>query len=268
MNRHWQWWALLWLLLGSWPAMAAGAGEREDWTKLFRQAGVSGTLAVVDHRSAGPQTWYHNQARAGRRYSPASTFKIPHTLFALDAGLVASEFDVLPWDGEDRGMETWNRNQTLRSAMTHSVVWVYEGFADVLGRDTERYYLNLVDYGNASPDGTTPAFWIDGELAVSADEQLDFLQRLYRNRLPFLERHQRLVRDLMISAAGPEWRLRSKTGWDGERGWWVGWIEWPDGPVFFALHIDMPNGLADLPKRRQLVREALSTLSAWPEGVE
>ena len=37
--------------------------------------------------------------RAGKRYSPASTFKVPHTLFALDAGVVKDEFQVFPWDG-------------------------------------------------------------------------------------------------------------------------------------------------------------------------
>ena len=37
--------------------------------------------------------------RAGKRYSPTSTFKVPHTLFALDAGVVKDEFQVFPWDG-------------------------------------------------------------------------------------------------------------------------------------------------------------------------
>lgn len=32
-----------------------------------------------------------NEPRAQKRFYPASTYKIPHTLFALDAGLVKDE---------------------------------------------------------------------------------------------------------------------------------------------------------------------------------
>ena len=28
----------------------------------------------------------------------------------------------------------------------------------------------------------------------------------------------------------------------GPHRWWVGWVEFPDGPVFFATHIDLPEG--------------------------
>ena len=55
----------------------------------------------------------------------------------------------------------------------------------------------------------------------------------------------------MIVEAGRNWILRAKTGWEGRMGWWVGWVEWPTGPVFFALNIDTPNRMDDLFKRRQ-----------------
>jgi len=44
----------------------------------------------------------------------------------------------------------------------------------------------------------------------------------------------------------------------------VGWIEYPEGPVFFATHIDMPNGGADAPKRLAVTRSALERLDLWP----
>ena len=46
--------------------------------------------------------------------------------------------------------------------------------------------------------------------------------------------------------AGRNWILRAKTGWEGRMGWWVGWVEWPTGLVFFALNIDTPNRMDDL----------------------
>jgi len=41
-------------------------------------------------------------------------------------------------------------------------------------------------------------------------------------------------------------------------------VELPDGPVFFALNIDMPYGSKDAPKRTQIARDVLRTLDALP----
>jgi beta-lactamase class D len=79
----------------------------------------------------------HGLERSGSRYTPASTFKIPHSLFALDADLIKDEFQVIQWDRVKRSTEAWNENQTLRSAMRNSVVWVYQRFANGLGPKCE-----------------------------------------------------------------------------------------------------------------------------------
>src|SRR5256885_15568621 len=78
--------------------------------------------------------------------------------------------------------------------------------------------MRKIDYGNALATGEAP-FWVEGDLAISALEQVAFLQRLYRNRLPLPVEHQRLVKDVMINEAGPDWILRAKTGWTGRIGW-------------------------------------------------
>ena len=68
----------------------------------------------------------------------------------------------------------------------------------------------------------------------------------------------------MIVEAGRNWILRAKTGWEGRMGWWVGWVEWPTGPVFFALNIDTPNRMDDLFKREAIVRAILRSIEALP----
>jgi len=127
----------------------------------------------------------------------------------------------------------------------------------------EREYLEKIAYGNQDPGGEQP-FWIEGNLQISAKEQLDFLKKLYRNELPFRVADQRLVKDVMIVEAGREWILRAKTGWSGTIGWWVGWVEHPEGPVFFALNIDTPNRADDLPQREAITRQILTSLGALP----
>jgi beta-lactamase class D OXA-2 len=248
-------------------ATVCSAAEKEqarpDWAHFFNDATALGTIVVADERTDGGATWVYDEARAGKRFPPASTFKIPHALFALDAGAVRDEFQIFKWDGTHRDIETWNRDQDLRSSMRYSVVWVYQQFAREIGLEREGQYLRKVNYGNADPSGADP-FWVEGNLSISAEEQIAFLRRLYRNDLPFRVEHQRLVKDIMIVEAGREWILRAKTGWSGKVGWWVGWVEWRTGPVFFALNIDTPKRFDDLPKREAIARAILRSIKALP----
>lgn len=254
------------LLFGS---VAAGqeASERPDWAHYFSERGVEGTIVVVDERPKGG-AFVFNRGRASERFLPASTFKIPHALFALDAGVVRDEFQVMTWDGTHYSIEEWNRDQTFHSAMRNSVVWVFQEFARRIGERRERRYLRKISYGNANADGAVDRFWLDGGLRISALEQVSFLQRLYRNQLPFAVEYQRLVKDLMINEAGKDWILRAKTG-TGLRitpqvGWWVGWVERPDGAVFFASNIEMPRGGEDASKRIDIPRALLGDIGALP----
>lgn len=249
--------------------VSAALDERPDWQQYFDHYDAKGTIVVSDERGPKSKLWVVDSERALQRFSPASTYKVPHTLFALDAKLVKDEFQTFKWDGVERGFSPHNQDQNLRSAMRYSAVWVYDNFAKQLGETKAQEYLTLIDYGNADPtfekviEGRG-SYWIDGKLAISANEQVEFLQALYRNQLPFQLSAQLLVKDIMINEAGKDWILRAKTGWQGRYGWWVGWVEWPTGPVFFALNIDTPNRMKDLYKREAIVREILQSIEALP----
>jgi len=238
--------------------------DRAEWGAVFSKFEAKGTIVVADERAATRSMSVFDKTRAQRRYTPASTFKIPHTLFALDAGAVRDEFQVFKWDGVPRNFAGHNQDQNLRSAMRNSTIWVYEQFAKEIGEDRARDYLRKLNYGNADPSCAHGDYWVEGKLALSAFEQIAFLKGLYRNQLPFRVEHQRLVKDIMIVEAGRDWILRAKTGWEGRMGWWVGWVEWPTGPVFFALNMDTPNRLADLPKREAIGRAILRAIEALP----
>jgi beta-lactamase class D OXA-2 len=238
--------------------------ERTDWGKHFNHFDAKGTIVVLDARDNQRKSWVLNKERADTRFSPASTFKIPHTLFALDAGLVKDEFQVFPWDGIERSFTPHNQDQNLRSAMRNSALWVFDIFAKQIGEQKARSYLQKINYGNADPSTKTGSYWVDGNLSISASEQVTFLEQLYSNTLPFPLEHQRLLKDIMIVQADKNWILRAKTGWEGRYGWWVGWVEWPTGPVFFALNIDTPNRMDDLYKREAIAREILQSIEALP----
>jgi len=241
------------------------AMEREDWSQYFDQFNAKGTIVVVDQRSNIEQIFVFNNERANRRFSPASTFKIPHTLFALDTGAAVGKDQVFKWNGVKRPFAAHNKDQTLHSAFQFSTLWVYQILAKNIGEKHAKQYLKEINYGNADSASKGGDYWIDGNLAISANEQITFLKKLQQNTLPFQLEHQRLLIDIMVLEEGKEWVLRAKTGWQGSYGWWVGWVDWPTGPVFFALNIDTPNRLNDLYKRKAIVREILRSIKALPE---
>ena len=112
------------LSLVAFLSTATVAQERPEWRKAFEKFDAKGTIVVADWRTTDRPVMFFDQERAARRYSPASTFKIPHTLFALDAGAVRDEFQVFKWDGVPRSFSGHNADQTLRSAMRFSTLWV------------------------------------------------------------------------------------------------------------------------------------------------
>ncbi len=61
-------------------------------------------------------------------------------------------------------------------------------------------------------DGPDGPFWVDGSLRISADEQVQFLQRLREGRLGLSQRTTSLTREIMLVEETPRWRLHAKTG--------------------------------------------------------
>ena len=69
----------------------------------------------------------------------------------------------------------------------------------------------------------------------------------------------------MVNEASGNWILRAKTGWTGSIGWWVGWVEHPNGAVFFAMNIDTPHRMGDVAKRQIITRQVLRSMAALPD---
>ena len=127
----------------------------------------------------------HNEKRAKQQLSPASTFKILNTLIALDVGVVTSKDSVFQWDGTKRGLDAWNKDQTLQSAFKVSCVWCYQEIARNVGESRYRSALMDANYGNQRIGDQVDQFWLNGELQVSALEQINFLSRLVSDSGPF-----------------------------------------------------------------------------------
>jgi beta-lactamase class D len=159
------------------------------------------------------------------RVTPASTFKIPHALAAIDAGVVASSSTVFPYDGSSLPFPSWQHDHTLASAMRHSVVWYFQRVADLLGPVRENEYLVKFQYGNRDSTGNPRRFWVEDSLLISPDEQQAFLERLYTGRLPVSQFAMETVRDILIQPRG------SITNASGSHAFGA---SWPEGTVLSA----------------------------------
>jgi beta-lactamase class D len=136
-----------------------------------------------------------------RRTLPASTFKVPHALIALDTGVVTDK-TVMKWDGKKKDFPAWERDQTLDSAIKSSVVWFFQRAASAIGRDRELQHLRAFAYGSQTFAREVDLFWLNGDLLISPREQASFLARMFSYQLPIDKRHIDTVKAAMTMPPG------------------------------------------------------------------
>jgi beta-lactamase class D len=231
----------------------------------FAAFGAAGAFVLHDDARG---TYVYNPARAAQRFLPASTFKILNSLIALELGLVADEHEVFAWDGVDRG-GWWNVDMDMTLAFQRSGVWFYQELARRAGEARIAGWVERAGYGNGDTGGGVDRFWLEGDLRISALEQVGVLRRLYSGALPFSAHSQEIVRRIMYMDDIAGRRLSGKTGWarqDGVHyGWLVGWVEQGDRTWFFATQIESSD--PGFPMRRaqqEITRGALRALGVLP----
>jgi beta-lactamase class D len=136
------------------------------------------------------------------RLTPASTFKVPHALAALDAGVIKSPDERLPYDGKGDWPESAKRDHTLASAVRHSVLWYFQRVAERLGPEREAQYLRRLAYGNMDASSGLTTFWIGGSLQISPEEQQAFWVNLYQNKLAIAPAAVAAVKAMLVQPAG------------------------------------------------------------------
>jgi beta-lactamase class D len=200
----------------------------------------------------------------GVRLSPASTYKIPHALIALETGAVTLD-SVEKWDGTRHARQAeWNRDHTVISALRPSVLWLFQRIAPRIGAERATAWLDTFEYGNRKVSGPITQYWVDGSLAISPLEQAGFLRRFYQGTLPVQRRYIDAVREGLEQRPGTvenalgvhqldgDWshaRLSSKTGAtttaDYRVSWLVGMLTVNGGDYVFASAVWQRGGDID-----------------------
>jgi beta-lactamase class D len=237
---------------------------REDLAKHFADEDTVGTF--VGYKVDDYLVIASDRNRSGEAMLPASTFKIPNSLIALETGVVGDpDKDIFKWDGVVRSIEGWNRDHTMRSAIAASAVPVYQEIARRIGAERMQKYLDLFEYGNRDIGGGIDQFWLTGNLRIDPVQQVDFVDRLRRGVLPVSKRSQDLVRDILPVTRVGDVVIRAKSGLLGAEigepslGWLVGWAEKGSANTVFALNLDCrePRHIAD---RMKLAQQCLTDI--------
>jgi beta-lactamase class D len=237
-------------LLGGTAGAGADTVERRDLEHHFADAGTIGTM-VVERSGGRPRTWVVGTERSARRFIPSSTFKIPNALLAIDRGVASGADQPYPGpnpnvfvDGAPFLPAICEGDLTLATALANSCIPVFQQIARAIGTPAYAQALRRMHYGNRDIAGAAvDRFWLDGPLAISAREQVEFLRRLERGALPVSSRALREVADMLVLERDRCAVLHGKTGYvfttTPRVGWWVGWVERGSRTWTFALNLDI-----------------------------
>lgn len=189
------------------------------------------------------------------RYSPASTFKIPLALMGYESKILKDENHPI-WKSKEPItylQDYWSGEKTPLSWMKYSIVWYSQILTTKLGMKNFQIYVDKLDYGNkdlsgtpGKNDGLTGA-WLSNSLLISPVEQINFIEKLAKNQLPFSvisqTKTKNLIRLFEESLLSNGWKLYGKTGSDFDqkskekRGYFIGFGEKSGKIISFVIHI-------------------------------
>ncbi|MFO7977972.1 MAG: penicillin-binding transpeptidase domain-containing protein [Bacteroidales bacterium] len=241
------------------PADFMHQDHHQGLQQLLDSAGVSGVILVVDVQSG---ILFSNQLQLGnQQHLPASTFKIPHSIIALETGVVQDENTLFEWDGQPRSLKVWERDMMLSEAFQRSCVPCYQQIASETGPERMKHWLELLGFGSmdVTPDNIS-TFWLEGHSRITPFQQLDFMIRFYRSQLPIKPSTTEIMKNMMVIEDHQQWRLSGKTGWairqNNNTGWFTGYLE-KQGQVYFVVTCIEPDEKFDM-KMFHLVRQQIS----------
>lgn len=232
----------------------------DQWQAILDTAQLDGSILLFNPQEG---RYYSNDFSSIRQGSlPASTFKIPNSIIALETGVVADDSTLFSWDGSPRRMAIWEQDLIFRQAFQFSCVPCYQDVARRIGADRMNDYLDRLAYGQMRVDtANIDRFWLEGSSAISPWEQIDFLQRLYQGQLPISDRTLQIIKRMLLIEEKPTYRLSGKTGWaireGNNTGWFVGYAEREESVYYFATRVIPQEGRAmtDFARARRAVTE-------------
>ena len=123
-----------------------------EFQSIIDSAKVNGSVLIYDSQK---DIYYSNNFTwASKEKLPASTFKIPNSIIALEIGIVENDSTLFKWNGKKRFLKIWEQDLILRDAFHFSCVPCYQELARKIGEKNMNKYLAKLEYGNMKVDST------------------------------------------------------------------------------------------------------------------
>jgi beta-lactamase class D len=264
---------LLVLLLAPFEILSAQkisvAREVRELKTVFEKYRMTGTMIIFDRNK--DEFFGYGTLKLNTGYLPASTFKIANSLIGLETGAIDTN-QIFKWNGEKRRLPQWEKELTLSEAFRVSCVPCYQEVARKIGAENMNKWLGKLDYGHivVTPE-TIDIFWLEGGSQITPQEQVDFIRRLYDEKLPLAGSTMKYVKRMMLQEITADFRLSGKTGWairnGNNYGWFVGYLE-TDCNVYFVATLVEPINQEEMPDfaaaRKQITMDAFRFLQLIP----
>lgn len=239
---------LSWLIISGNTCLSQGQPAHTDYPEfnyLLDSFNLEGSILVFD--SENEVCYSNNFQWANEGHLPASTFKIPNSIIALETGVIENDSSILHWNGEKRALKVWEKDLKFYEAFRVSCVPCYQEIARKIGYDRMRSWLEKLDYpGMTFSAEEIDKFWLEGDSRISQMQQIDFLKRFYFSELPVSRETETIVKQIMQVEKTDRYTLSGKTGWgirDGKNNaWYVGFLETQDNVWFFATNVVPKEG--------------------------
>jgi beta-lactamase class D len=234
-----------------------------------------GAFVLYDVKNGRYYTY--NDSLAKVRFNPYSTFKVFSTLVALGSGTARDKnftikydsikFPSKPWMRDAVPQKFWFQDHNLQSALQYSVNWFYLELHQKIGEPEMDDYIHRCNYGNRDISSGLNNFWLGGSLGISAFEQVEFLNKMYFEKLKgFTTDAQELTKQIMLNESSNQYRLYGKTGTgevenDKLIGWYIGFLETENNAFIFALNMlvdDYPEISSN--KRQSIIKQIFRDL--------
>ncbi len=214
---------------------------KTEFRNVLDSLKVKGSILIYDVKT---KTYYSNDfswAKIG--IIPASTFKIPNSIIALEIGIIKNDSAVFKWNGEKRRFKKWEEDLTFKKAFQVSCVPCYQEIARKVGVKRMKSYLKKLNYNGMVFDTLTiDNFWLQGKSKFSQMQQIEFIERLYFSKLPISKRTENIMKDIMQIEKNESYVLSGKSGWgmrnEINNGWLVGYLETNNSVYFFATNVE------------------------------
>lgn len=229
-----------------------------DWSNYFN--GLNGTAVIYD--TAKQQYTIYNRDLAVTRSSPCSTFKIISSLIALENGIIEPENSTRTWSGEIFWNEDWNKDIDFPEAFRTSCVWYYRQVIDDIGEDLMQRELDRLQYGNCdisdwegrlntnNSNRALTGFWIESSLLISPKEQVDVMERIFRDNSAYSEETRAELKQVMLvpEIDSTDISIYGKTGMGKADGvvvdaWFTGFAESTTGKIYFCVRLGRSDGM-------------------------